>query len=369
MNKFKTYILLLCYCTMLIFPCMAEASPPNFEVSATADNVDIGDEVYLLVNLNDNAGFGALQFSIEYDEDKLLLENVTTGEIIPEGTISATNTDIIGEINFSAISIQNIEESGTVLVSKFKAKQSGTAIFDFKLQVYADGNGESLNASFNDTEITIESDKPTGSGGSSGGGGSGKPAEKPTEPEKPAEEPTEDAKPTFSDVSESHWAFSQIQKVSEMGIFSGTGEDTFSPNLPMTRAMFVTVLYRFAGSPESEKADFTDVEDSWYTDAVSWAANNNIVAGTGDNQFSPNKNVTRGEISSILCRFKNGKSTDINSINDFNDSGEIPEWGKESIAWAVENGLVMGRDGGLIAFSESASRAEAAVIFTRFLDI
>lgn len=355
---------------MLGVPCLADTAPPNFDVSATSDSVKLEDTVYVLVNLEGNAGFGATQFCITYDQDKLSLESATLGELIPGDAITSINTDIIGEVNFSVISVQDIKDDGTLLVSKFKAKNKGTAKVDFKLLAYADSNGTSLNSTSNDIEILVEPDEileePSGnaSGGGSGVSGGTAKNDEPTQAEPPKEE-----KVSFTDVFPSHWAYTQIGKVCEMGLFSGTGDGTFSPHLPMTRAMFVTVLHRYAGTPESEKADFADVEDSWYTDAVNWAANNNIVSGTGDKQFSPNKNITRGEISAILCRYKSGKSMDINSVNSFNDADQIPEWGKESIAWAVEQGLVMGRDGGLVAFSDSATRAEAAVIFTRFLNM
>ena len=390
MKKFKMFISLLCCFTMLCFPCQAETSPPHFEVRVTADTVKMDDTVYLLINLKDNAGFGATQFCITYDKEKLLLENATLGELIPNGATTSINADIIGEINFSVISIQDITDSGTLLVSKFKAKDDGTTKFDFKLLTYADSNGTSLNSTSSDAEIVIESDVSSDDTESDtvvdtpetdtpntrpSGSTSTKPS-KPTDNEKegniePAqsEQQKENIQISFADVTESHWAYNQIHKVAEMGVFSGTGENIFSPDLPMTRAMFVTVLHRYAGNPEAEKADFSDIEDSWYTDAVSWAAQNGIVSGTGENKFSPDAYITRGQIATILCRYKNGKSLDVNLINSFNDSGTIPDWGKESIAWAIEQGLIMGRTGGNIAFNDNATRAETAVIFTRFLNI
>lgn len=393
MKKFKIFISLFCCFTMLCFPCQAETSPAQFDVKTTTDSVTADETFYLLVELKDNVGFGALQFSIEYDKDKLLLESVSSGELLPQGIITSINTDINGEINFSAISIQNIEGDGTLLVSKFKAKDAGTAKFDFKLLAYADSDGVSLNSTTNDTEIVVEetiddeisdetlpeeektneedsSQESTSPSKPSSGTHFGNSPNKTNEEQK--EEKTvvqEPEKISFVDVNERHWAYNQIHKVAEMGLFSGTDENIFSPDLPMTRAMFVTVLHRYAGSPEAEKADFTDVGDSWYTDAVSWAAQNGIVSGTGDNKFSPNEYITRGQIATILCRYKKGKSLDVNSINSFNDSGTIPDWGKDSISWAIEQGLIMGRSGGNIAFNENATRAETAVIFTRFLNI
>ena len=438
---------------MLCLPCFASASPPTFEVTVTDDALEADEYVYLLVDLKNNIGFGAVQFCITYDEDKLNLEDVTLGELLPSGLISSVNTDISGEINFSAISAEDITDSGTVLVAKFKASDAGTAKLDFKLLAYADSSGTSLDATTNDVEIIIESDKPANESNTPDNDkpmdkpdtpDNDKPADKPDTPDndkptdkpdtpdndKPADEPytpdtdydppsqdvTDDSDPpaenpntpplpevpednndsdsgaadkkdettipeekpplpdvpapiTFADVSESHWAYNQICLTAGMGLFNGTAENTFSPSLPMTRAMFVTVLYRYAGSPEAEKTDFSDVGESWYTDAVSWAAGNGIVYGTGENKFSPDQYITRGEIATILCRFKSGKRSDSAVLDSFSDHDAIPDWGRESIAWAVEKGLIMGREGGLIAFSDNAVRAESAVIFARFLNV
>lgn len=389
MKRITKYLALLCCSALIYLPCRAEISPPHFDVIATDDSIKTGDSVYLLVNLKDNAGFGAAQFCLAYEEDKLLLEDASLGALIPSSAITSLHTDITGEINFSIISLADITDSGTVLVSKFKAKEGGTAKIDFKLLAYADCNGITLNATSNDAEIVIASD-------ADGGAGEDVPEALPPQKDTPGKKPggnapdrpgflldrtdektesveTElpkaDTPISFTDVHASHWAYKQIHQVAEMRLFSGTGVDTFSPHLPMTRAMFVTVLHRFAGRPEAEKADFSDMEDSWYTDAVSWAAATGIVSGVGNNMFLPHTHITRGEIATILCRYKNGKSTDVQSVNSFHDAASIPPWGRESVAWAIEKGLIMGREGGLLAFSEHATRAETAVIFTRFLNI
>lgn len=384
MKKMKLCIAIMCCISALFFIVYAAASPPQFEVTATTDTVKVGDELYLLVELKDNDGFGANQFRVTYDTDKLILESAILGELIPESAITSVNTDIAGEINFSLISVQNITESGNVLTSKFRAKSSGTAKFDFSLLAFADSDGTSLDAAYNDTEITIisdeesvvpseESENKNNSSGNTDGSLRGNTKDETEKKAEQSEKPTAEEKVikeiSFSDVPETHWAYSQINKTVQMGLFSGTGGGMFSPELPMTRAMFVTVLYRYAGSPQAERTTFTDVADSWYTDAVSWAAENKIVSGTGDNMFSPDRYITRGEISAVLCRYKNGKCADIGSAEGFADSCFVPEWGKEPLAWAIEQGLLTGRDGEIIAFSDNATRAEAAAIFTRFLNI
>lgn len=363
-------VLLLLIMFVLCFSCSAYAASACFELSTTADVIKKDESVFLLLNLKENKGFGAMQFCISYDSEKLFLESVSPGELIPDGAISSLNTGIDGEIHFSVISLEDIKGDGTILVSDFRAKQPGKADFDFKLSAFSDSLGVTLDSMQRDAEIMIESEEeriPEENG--AGGYYAPSATEKEEKKEEIKEAQKEDKQIIFNDVGKNHWAYSQIMRTAEMGLFGGTGENIFSPDLPMTRAMFVTVLHRYAGSPEAEKADFTDVDDSWYSNAVSWAAQNGIVSGTGENKFSPDAYITRGQIATILCRYKNGKSLDVNSINSFNDLNAIPDWGKEPIAWAIEQGLIMGRTGGNIAFNDNATRAETAVIFTRFLNI
>lgn len=389
MNKLKRCIALGCSLLFLSVPCKGANVPPNFRVSTTDDSVVVGDSVYLMVEIENNKGFGALQFCIDYDEDLLMPESDTLGEIISEGAITSINSEIVGEINFSVISLESIEENGAVLVSRFKAIDTGVCEFDFKLLAYADCDGVSLEATDNDVKILVKADEaeadfvfeddfdeefvfeeeteePTEEDAEEKK--SNKTDAGDAEKDKPLQK-EETKKVSFLDVSEDYWAYNQIYKVTQRGLFGGTGDGYFSPDEPMTRAMFVTVLHRYAGSPEAGKADFKDVGDSWYTKAVAWAAENSIVTGTGEGYFSPDANITRGEMATILCRYKNGKSVDINSAASFKDGDLIPEWGKEAISWAVENGIITGRSGGIVAFSDNATRAEAAVIFARFMNV
>ena len=109
----------------------------------------------------------------------------------------------------------------------------------------------------------------------------------------------------FTDVREADWFYDDVVYAYENGLFSGTSDTTFSPNASMTRAMLVTVLYRLEGQPTvSGRSGFSDVKlNSYYEDAVTWAADNGIVNGTGATTFSPNTNVTREQMAAILYRY------------------------------------------------------------------
>ena len=112
----------------------------------------------------------------------------------------------------------------------------------------------------------------------------------------------------FRDI-EGHWARNNIADAVERGLFSGTSDNTFSPNAPMTRAMFVTVLYRMDDGIALGDSYFIDVdEDAWYYDAVCWASENELVAGTDTWHFSPNQNITREQMVAILYRYQIGRA-------------------------------------------------------------
>ncbi len=381
MNRIKTSIALLCCLVVFQLLCLAETPLPAFLTSATADTVMIDDTVYLLVDLKDNVGFGAAQFCIAYDAEKLQFESVTLGEILSGGAITHVNTDVVGEINFSVISLENISASGTVLISKFKAVAVGDAKFDFKLLAFADSSTATLDATSSDTEITIRSNETTTTPPVT----TSPPIV--VTPPTPWVPPVTDAPPVttsppepdlspdagsdFTDVPESHWAYKYICDAAASGLFRGTGENLFSPEAPMTRAMFVTVLHRYADSPTPKHENtFTDVPaDEWYTDAVTWAAENGVVNGMGDNLFMPHRYITRGEITAVLYRYASGSVKRPGILRGFLDADLIPDWGIESMAWAVENGLIGGRTLTRIAFSEDATRAEAAAVLMRYLDM
>ncbi|WP_317854450.1 S-layer homology domain-containing protein [Chakrabartyella piscis] len=124
----------------------------------------------------------------------------------------------------------------------------------------------------------------------------------------------------FTDVSASDWFFSAVEFAVENGIFSGTTETTFSPNQDMTRAMLVTVLWRMEDQPYTTTRgmyEFTDVvEDAYYETAVQWAAENGIVSGYSEDVFGVNDVVTREQLVAILQRYTAFKDADVSAEAD-----------------------------------------------------
>ena len=147
----------------------------------------------------------------------------------------------------------------------------------------------------------------------------------------------------------------------------GTGIGKFEPNGTMTRAMMVTVLYRMAGNPAvSGPSSFTDVpENEWYSDAIAWAQDNGIVLGVLADKFAPNDYVTREQIATILWRYE-GKPEATADLEAFKDADMISEYAVEAMTWAVSEGIFNGDEGNLKP-TDDATRAEFACIIMRYL--
>ena len=182
-------------------------------------------------------------------------------------------------------------------------------------------------------------------------------------------ENTEGKSREFKDVK-GHWAEKDIEKIVEKGIMKGISEEEFSPDTPITRAMFVTVLYRLEGEPKAGKAAFSDIESgSWYENAVGWASENNLVNGVTSKGFEPNEEITREQLVTILYRYAKlkGYATDTEE-SGFADNDEISDWAKEAVFWAVKQKIIFGTDENKVLPSEATTRAQTAAIIIRFLN-
>ena len=170
-----------------------------------------------------------------------------------------------------------------------------------------------------------------------------------------------------------HWAKEGICYVVENGIMNGIGSDTFSPDTNMTRAMLVTVLYRMEGSPEvTADNPFSDVKNgAYYTEPVIWATGNNIVNGYGSGLFGPEDNITRQQIAAILYRYAIYKDCDVSAavdLNVYHDASDIADWAFVGMRWANAEGFITGRTADTLEPGGTAKRAEVATILMRFLE-
>lgn len=174
----------------------------------------------------------------------------------------------------------------------------------------------------------------------------------------------------FADVAKGSWYYEGVRYAYENGLMSGTGEGTFSPDLPTGRGMLVTILYRLAGSPAAGSASFADVaKGQWYADGVAWASANGVVSGYPDGSFRPNDTITREQMAAILYQYARiqGKLDDSRAdLSIFSDLDSLSAYAKEPMSWAVAQGLFSGVSADTLAPGGSTTRAQAAVILTAF---
>ncbi|MFQ7139670.1 S-layer homology domain-containing protein [Evtepia sp.] len=176
----------------------------------------------------------------------------------------------------------------------------------------------------------------------------------------------------FTDVAEGDWFYDAVRYAYENGLMDGVGGNRFAPNSATTRAQLVTILYRLEGQPAvSGDLPFTDVETgTWYTNAVLWAAQNNIVNGVSDTEFAPGDDLTRQQLVTILYRYAEAKGYDVSASADLSgypDAGQVQDYAQPAMAWAVAEGIVEGMDGNLNP-AGNASRAQIATILMRFCE-
>ncbi|MCL2125341.1 MAG: S-layer homology domain-containing protein [Oscillospiraceae bacterium] len=208
----------------------------------------------------------------------------------------------------------------------------------------------------------------------------------------------------FTDVV-NHWARADITKALELGIVNGVGNRKFAPGGSLTRAQFVTMLYRVyggagagggggagtsaggagggsgasgggaGGSGAAGALPFSDViADAWYADAVAWASQNGIVGGYGDGRFGPGDSISRQQMVTILYRYCVAYGIDVSvgldtNILSYEDAFIISEGAYEAFQWACGAGVIGGKPGGYLDPHGGATRAEVATVIMRFLGV
>lgn len=171
----------------------------------------------------------------------------------------------------------------------------------------------------------------------------------------------------FTDVKASDWYYNAVVYVVQNGLMNGVSYSQFNPNGTTTRGMIVTILYRQAGEPTVESAGFTDVaEDAYYADAVAWAAENGIVLGYGDGTFGPNDPITREQLAAMLYRYAGSPAVTQTALS-FSDSGQISTYALDAVNWAVQQGVLNGKTGNVLDPQGLATRAQTAQVFQNYL--
>jgi hypothetical protein len=158
----------------------------------------------------------------------------------------------------------------------------------------------------------------------------------------------------FSDVQKGVWYYRNMRYVYSNGLMTGTNADAFSPESNLTRAMLVTVLAREAGADTNGGA-------TWYEKAMAWGKAQSVTDGS-----NPNGNITREQFVTMLWRYAGSPSASGN-LSAYSDAAQVSGWAKDAMAWAVGKGIITGRTVSTLAPNDTATRAEAAAMLQRFL--
>lgn len=333
----------------------------------------VGDTLQVQVEVANSDEACAVQFALGFNEAVLDCISISTGPALT-GMMSATNPDASDGARLAAASATGIDINGVIATLQFRVIGSGSYDFTIGDAIFADVNG-------NEYAYTLEGAEESGT--------DSPPTPTPSVTEPPASEPPETEQPEPSDEPESeesaftdivgHWAESYIDEAAALGLINGMAEGIYEPNGTMTRAQFVTILWRSQGSPEPNgPSSFTDLgaHSGWYADAVAWAEQNSVVNGVAVGQFDPNGSVTREQIATILHRMSGAASGDgqqYASIYEqaFSDSASVGSWAKEAVWWAVYHEIWCGTnspDVGTVLHPElGATRAQIAVMMVRYM--
>jgi hypothetical protein len=151
----------------------------------------------------------------------------------------------------------------------------------------------------------------------------------------------------FADIAKGDWFYKSARFAYSNELIAGTAADRFSPQTNLTRAMLVTILWRREGSPATgETGAFDDVKSGqWYSGAIAWASANGIVGGVGDNRFAPDSDVTREQTATILynyAKYKKLNTAETASLVGYSDAAGVSAWAADAVAWANAAGILIG---------------------------
>lgn len=179
---------------------------------------------------------------------------------------------------------------------------------------------------------------------------------------------------SFTDVDTAKWYHLSVDYVLTHKMMNGVSSRAFAPNANLTRGMLVQILYNLEGKPKGTAANFSDVQaDAWYAEAVGWAASNKVVTGYADGTFRPNAAVTREQAAAILYRYAQSQGIDVSvgentNILSYVDVQQASEYAIPALQWAVGAGVLNGKNGGRLAPTGTATRAEIAAIMQRWCE-
>lgn len=345
-----------------------------------------GETFTVTVDIVGNPGFATLQLNLPFDKNDLECTSANPGELlnkmIADGNPAADDSAII-----VAISLEETKGDGRLAVFSFTAKRDLSTL-DFQLTDIEFYDGDLQQIPYTVTKTVTKSPPPPEKQKDLDAvierqiediirsGGQFTPGD--TLEEEPAGEqpaPAETASPKFTDIS-GHWAEADILRAAELGLIGGYADGTFKPDNSLTRAQFVTILYRQAGRPAVTAAtpftDIANVNDEFRT-AIAWAYEKRLVDGTTPTTFNPNGPLSRQATMKILFQHSGaavGPELMFYSVYDgaFPDSGKLAEWARAPMYWGVYNTLIEAGEDGALHPADTMTRARLARAMVRYMD-
>ena len=176
---------------------------------------------------------------------------------------------------------------------------------------------------------------------------------------------------SFADT-DNHWAKNSIAFVSSRNLFQGMENNNFKADVPMNRAMLVTVLHRLESTPAAGSVSFDDVPaDSYYATAAAWAAGKGIVTGDASG-FSGDRSVTREEMAVMLYRYVqtiNGNKGTLGSFSGMGGASDVSSWANQAMRWAVGSGIINGDANNNLNPGSTATRGEVSQMLMNFVKL
>lgn len=364
----KAVVVILALLVLLsVFPPGLAAEPEMvFVIEAPETLPDVGKEFTVTVRVENNTGFNLVQFLLVYPNNTMTCKEIVLGDKIPP-EIAATNPDREGTAALGAVTMNTVTGDGVLARCIFVVDDS-SAQPDFSLEKAVFGNKLAEEFSSRVELRLVKADGSISSSSSqtpsSPGGGTGAGAEAPAETTPVI---------TFTDT-QGHWGEEFIRQAVAAGLFKGYPDNTFHPDEPVSRAQFVTVLWRLEGSPaEDREVPFVDIANQYgeFQLAIAWGYHQGYIKGTSDTTFSPEKTLTRQEALAILYRHAGepvGMEVMFTGIYDgqFVDSGEIAPWAKAAMYWGVYHELIQGIGNNQLSPTGTAGRAQIAKIMLQY---
>ena len=358
----------VCLCIGLL-PGTALAAGGEITVTGPESLPAVGERFTVQVDIAGAGRIGAVQYALKSNSSVVRCVDITAGDVLESIGLYFVNPNAPNGAMIAAATANGTSGSGTLAVYTYEVVGTGTPNFRLSDLSLSDQNGAKVQAS---VRIAVGSQSGTPATPST--------PTTPTTPTKPTAPggsavpgTTETPRTGFTDVS-GHWAEDYILRSAGMGLFKGNSDGSFRPDDPVTRAAFVTVLWRMAGKPQPQKEmPFTDMDKSneEFRTAVRWAYEKGYVNGRTATTFDPNTSVNRQEAMKILFGFSGGQSgmeSMFTSIYDdkFPDSGKVGGFAKPAVYWGIYHGLISGTASGLLNPRGTATRAQLAKILTNY---